>query len=97
MANSVDNLVLLIPDDVLYPWPPELDEAERRWMDRQFPLTLNLGDALYNVRYDVGHGVVTLVWTSGNKRFTPQIRYLPPWSGWRIQVQRGNAISVLRD
>lgn len=90
------DLPLLVPDDFIFSWPQELNEAERAWLDRSYPDRLDLGDASYEVRYDVSQRTVTLVLKRGPKRSTPQLAYLPSWSGFRVQVQRGQAISVIR-
>ncbi len=95
-VESGEDAALLIEDDFLVPWPAPLDEGERRWLERDYPSTFNVGDAAYTVHYDTAHRVVTLDQTQGKRRQAPSLTFLPSWGGWRIQWKRGNAISVLR-
>ncbi|MBW2258715.1 MAG: ATP-dependent RNA helicase, partial [Deltaproteobacteria bacterium] len=55
--ESGEDLALLSEADFL---PEDLPATDRARLDREFPRSLNIGDALYEIRYDVGRRVVTL-------------------------------------
>jgi hypothetical protein len=95
--ESGADLALLLPDDLRFEWPIEVDEHERLRLVRSYPATLDFSEARYQVDYDVFKRTATLVLTSGSKRFRPPPSYLPSWPGWTVRLKRGNALTVLRD
>ncbi len=91
--DSGSDLALLSPGDFL---PPELPQHLRRLVDRAFPRQISLGDARYDVAYDLDTRVVTLNKVQGLRKVLPDLRFLPPFPGFRIQVQDRGRVVVIR-
>jgi hypothetical protein len=67
------------------------------WLDREFPRQLKLGDAVYELAYDLAKREATLVRTSGKRTDPPSLSILPPLRGFRVRVQHHSKVWVLRD
>ncbi|MEO1266513.1 MAG: hypothetical protein AAFX99_00350, partial [Myxococcota bacterium] len=97
--QSGDEIELLLADDFLWPWPEPLSSgSEQEWLGRNYPLELSLGGGVrYTIAYSIARRTVTLVQQAGRKTYRPPMSYLPgSWSGWRIELKQGNAVSMLR-
>jgi ATP-dependent helicase HrpB len=92
--ESGEDLALLAESDFL---PEDLPASDRARLDREFPRSLNIGDALYEIRYDVTRRVATLEKVRGYRRDPPPLQFLPPLTGWRIEARHKNAVHVLRE
>lgn len=88
-----NDLALLSEGDlVLTPLPTPI----REWLDRQFPRTVDLSDALYKITYDLGRRVVTLEQTAGQRKNPPTAQMLPGFSGFGIKVKSHSRTWVVR-
>lgn len=89
-----DDLLLLEPEDLLPEEPPFLLREQIR---RSFPLELSIGDAAYQIGYDVSRRVATLHQVSGLRKTPPPTRYLPALPGWKLLWEHKNRIRTLRE
>ena len=87
------DLQLLTADDLL---AADLPNGLKEWLDRQFPRTVDLGDAVYKVVYDLGNRLVTLEQTSGQRATPPTAQVLPSLSGFAIKVKSRSRTWVVR-
>lgn len=78
----------LVPEEV--PW----DVAEV--LDKEFPPTLDLGQATFAVRYEPSRRTVVLERKRGAKGVVPPVRYLPAWRGWRVELKEASNVRQLR-
>ena len=92
-VESGEDLALLAEKDLL---APDLSSEARRWIDRKFPRTVSIGDALYRVHYDLRRREVTLDKVKGQRKELPSLSYLPPFPGFRILVKDRASLRVLR-
>jgi HrpA-like RNA helicase len=90
------DLALLLGDDFLWPWPAALYEAERQWLDRNYPLQFQWHTTTYDVTYQVARRTVTLEAQGRGKHPLPPLTFLPSWPGWRIQHRKASNVTVLR-
>jgi ATP-dependent helicase HrpB len=93
-VESGDDLALLSDDDFT---ADDLPDDTRAWLDKEFPRRLKLGDAAYDLDYDLAEREVTLVRTAGKRKEPPSLSILPPFRGFRVRVQHHSKIWVLRD
>ena len=91
--ESGRDLALLSSEDVL---APELAPPARRWLDESLPRTVNPGDAVYEVEYDLRTRTATLTKVSGTRTDPPSLTFLPPLRGFEIRVRHGNGVWQLR-
>lgn len=87
------DLALLSADDLT---APDLPFEVRSVVDREFPRRLHVGDAVYEVHYDLGRRQVVLSMTSGKRDKPPPPQFLPPFRGFRVCVEAGGAMHVVR-
>jgi hypothetical protein len=93
-VQSNEDLALLSAADFLAPeLPYELSSS----LDRDFPSSINVGDASYRAEYDLARNQVLLKLVKGNRSSPPPLSYLPRFSGLRICVEGPRGISVLRE
>lgn len=92
-VESGRDLPLLAADDFL---APEMPAMIRDWMDRAYPRYIDLGDAQYEVTYDLGGRKVTLNQKAGGRNSPPTLSFLPSFQGFGIQVKRHSKTWVLR-
>jgi len=92
-VESGDDLQLLSDSDLL---APDLPPATREWLDRKFPRTLDVGDGLYRVLYDLYARKVTLDKTDGGRKIPPALTLLPAFSGFAITVKHHSRTWILR-
>lgn len=90
------DLELLLAEDFLWPWPAALYEAEREWLERNYPLEFQWHTTTYDVSYQVAQRTVTLEPRGRGKSPLPPLTFLPSWPGWRIQHKRASNVTVLR-
>jgi len=64
-------------------------------LDRAFPRRLSLGDARYELTYDLEKGQVTLNQIQGKRR-VPQLSYLPAFAGFSIVFREKHKVIVIR-
>ena len=92
-VETSDDLALLSAGDLV---PPELPFEVRATLEREFPLTVNAGDAVYEATYDLERGQVTLRTTKGGGSTLPPLSYLPRFEGLRICIDGPRGIAILR-
>ena len=93
-VESGDDLALLSAGDLV---PAELPFESRAQLEREFPLTVSVGDAVYEADYDLDRNQVLLRMVKGNRRDPPPLGYLPKFSGLRICVDSARGIAVIRE
>jgi len=91
--ESGEDLALLSPKDLLAPDVPYL---VRSALERDFPRTVNVGDARYRVDYDLDARRVTLVLVAGQRKDAPPLSYLPKFPGFGIVVSTPRGTQVVR-
>lgn len=92
-VESGDDLAMLSASDLV---PPDVPFEWRGRLDREFPLTVSVGDALYEADYDLNRGQVTLRMTQGSRQAPPPLAYLPRFAGLRICVDGPRGTTILR-
>jgi ATP-dependent helicase HrpB len=92
-VESGDDLALLSAADFLV---PELPYESLGPIDRDYPLTVSVGDAAYRVEYQLAQNQVTLHMVKGNRAEPPPLSYLPKFPGLRICVESRRGMSVVR-
>jgi ATP-dependent helicase HrpB len=92
-VQSGDDLAMLSAADFL---PPEVPFELRARLDREFPLSVSVGDAVYRVEYDLERKQVTLRMTKGNRQAPPPLSYLPRFAGLKVRVDGPRGVVVLR-
>ena len=92
-VESGDDLALLTPGDVTAPALPDTVQAA---LDREFPRTLDHGDAAYAVEYDPGRRMVTLRRVRGRRKEAPRASYLPAFAGFSVRMEHGGAFVSIR-
>ena len=66
-------------------------------VDREFPSSVQSGDCSYRVEYDLQRRQVLLAVSRGRSLTPPPLSYLPRFRGFRICVEAGGRIVVLRE
>jgi ATP-dependent helicase HrpB len=93
-VESGDDLPLLSSKDLL---PADIPHESRVALEREFPLTVSVGDATYAAEYDMDRGQVMLRMLTGSRRDPPPLAYLPRFAGLRICVDGPRGIAVIRE
>jgi ATP-dependent helicase HrpB len=93
-VESGEDLALLSPADLL---PPELPYAAKAQFEKEYPLVVTVGDARYEVDYDVPARTATLRMVKGIRKDPPPLGYLPKFTGMKIIVEAGRSLWVLRE
>ncbi len=93
-VTSGEDLGLLSASDLL---AFDLPIETRDWLDREFPRTLSLGDAMYQITYDLKKQEATLVKVSGKRKDPPSLATIPPLRGFRVKAQHHSRVWVLRE
>ncbi len=93
-VESGDDAALLAVDDLA---PPELAPWVRDFLDREYPRSLALGDAFYEIDYDLGRRQVILRMVRGTRDTAPPASYLPRFEGLRVCVESRRAMHVVRE
>jgi ATP-dependent helicase HrpB len=92
-VESGDDLALLSASDFL---APDLPYEVREPLDREYPLTVSVGDATYRADYDLGRNQVVLHMLKGSRQDPPSLAYLPRFPGLRICVEGPRGMAVIR-
>ncbi len=93
-VESGDELALLSGIDLV---PPALPESVSEQLDREFPRTVSVGDAVYEVDYDLIAQQATLRMVRGTRKEPPPAAYLPKFPGMRVCVEAGRSLWVVRE
>ena len=93
-VESGDELALLSGTDLV---PPALPESVQEQLDREFPRTVSVGDASYEVDYDLVAQQATLRMVRGTRKEPPPAGYLPKFPGMRVCVEAGRSMWVVRE
>lgn len=93
-VEQAEDLAMLSGSDFL---APDLPEEQRAELDRDYPASVNVGDATYRAEYDLEKNQVLLHMVKGNRREPPKLSYLPRFAGLRICVESARGITVLRE
>ena len=92
--ETSEDLPLLSPGDfVIDDVGPELAPI----LEREFPLRVDTGDCTYRVEYDLARRQVLLAILRGQRATPPPLSYLPRFRGFRICVEAGGRIVVVRE
>jgi ATP-dependent helicase HrpB len=93
-VESAEDLALLSAPDFL---AAELSPETHAALERDFPATVNVGDAIYRTEYDLERKQVLLQLVKGNRREPPPLAYLPRFPGLRVCVSGPRGVAVLRE
>lgn len=93
-VESGDDLPMLSARDFL---ADDLPYESRSVLDREFPRTVSVGDAVYAANYDVARSQVLLRMIRGSRRDPPPLAYLPRFPGLRVCVETARGIAVVRE
>ncbi len=93
-VESGDDLPMLSAKDLL---AEDVPFESRSMLEKEFPPSVNVGDAIYATEYDVDRGQVLLRMTKGSRRDPPPLGYLPRFPGLRIVVESARGITTLRE
>ncbi len=93
-VESGDDLALLSPIDLT---ADDLPFEARSMLDKEFPRSVDVGDACYEADYDLDAHQVTLRIVKGSRRDPPPISYLPRFTGLRVCVEGPRGFTVLRE
>jgi ATP-dependent helicase HrpB len=93
-VESGDDLPMLSPKDLL---AEDIPFECRSMLEKEFPRTVSVGDAVYVAEYDIPGSRVLLRMTKGSRRDPPPLAYLPRFPGLRICVESARGITVLRE
>jgi hypothetical protein len=92
-VEAPEDVALLSPSDFL---APELPEEIRAQLDRDYPESINVGDAVYRADYDLAQHQVVLQLIKGTRRDPPPLAYLPRLGGLRVFVAGPRGTVLLR-
>ena len=87
-----EDLQLLEPEDLL---PPTLPYHLADAVQRDYPRRVDLGEALYEVQYDLARRQAVLVLSSGGRHRAPPRSYLPRFPGLKVSIQAGGSLVEL--
>lgn len=93
-VESGEDLPMLSAKDLL---ADDVPFESRSMLEKEFPSSVNVGDAVYATEYDVERGQVLLRMTKGSRRDPPPLGYLPRFPGLRIVVEGPRGITTLRE
>ena len=91
--ESGDDLPLLEAEDLTV---PQLPEAIREQLEREFPLRVNVGDAAFEASYDLPRRQVVLKLVAGHRQTPPPAAYLPRFGGFRVFAEAGGTMHRVR-
>ncbi len=92
-VESGEDLALLSADDFL---PEDVSTALLPQLKERFPQNVDLGDAFYEVEYDLPRRQVLLNLVRGTKTKPPQAQYLPRFEGFKVFVEAGGCFHPVR-
>jgi ATP-dependent helicase HrpB len=92
-VESGDDLALLSAADLT---PPDLPHEVKHSLLRDYPLTVSVGDAVYEADYDLTAHQVILRMVKGSRREPPPPGYLPRFPGLRVMVDGPRGVTLLR-
>lgn len=92
-VQSGEDLALLSPADFL---APELPYESRGSIERDYPMTVSVGDASYRAEYDLSQNQVTLQRLKGSRSEAPTLAFLPRFPGLRVVVEGPRGLTVVR-
>jgi HrpA-like RNA helicase len=87
--ESDADLPLLSPEDLL---PPEPDPAVTLIITRNYPKSLNIGDARYRIEYQLSERIAIFHQTGGDRKDPPSAMHLPALPGLRLYWERSNRV-----
>lgn len=93
-VESGEDAALLTSEDLL---PEDLEPWIRDVLDEEYPRTLTLGDASYEIDYDLARRQVLLRMVRGTRETAPPANYLPRFRGFRVCAESRRAMHVVRD
>ena len=93
-VEGADDLALLSPQDFE---APDVPAPVRAYLDKQYPRTVDTGDAKYEAEYAMNARQVTLRMVRGSRREPPPTGYLPRFPGLRVVVETGKTVRVVRE
>jgi hypothetical protein len=93
-VESGEDAALLSAEDLL---PPPLAPWVRDHLDAEYPRTFALGDAFYQVDYDLTRRQVVLRMIRGTRETAPPASYLPRFRGFRVCLESRRAMHVIRE
>ncbi len=92
-VEGADDLALLEPEDLL----PEAPNPEVvRTIEHRFPRTLNVGDARYEIEYQVAARKAIFHQVSGSRKQAPSPMHLPRLPGFRTFWEHKNRVRAIR-
>lgn len=87
--EAQEDVQLVDAEDLLPPALPfHLEEA----VERDYPSRVDLGEAKYEVQYDLGSKRAVLVLKAGGRHKAPPRRYLPRFPGLKVSIQAGGTM-----
>jgi ATP-dependent helicase HrpB len=92
--ESAKDLSLLGPDDLA---PDPLPEAVQTVLDKDFPPSLDFGDASYAIEYALGRQQVTVRQVGGSRKHPPELSWLPAFRGLKVLFQKKGTARVLKE
>jgi hypothetical protein len=92
-VESGDDLALLRAEDLI---APDLPESGRERIDREFPLTVSVGDASYDAEYDLAKRQVILKLSRGHRQTPPPAAYLPRFGGFTVFAEAAGTLHRVR-
>jgi ATP-dependent helicase HrpB len=93
-VESGDDLALLSAADLTL---ADIPFESRAALDREFPLVVNVGDAVYEADYELDRSQVLLRRVKGSREGAPPLAYLPRFAGLRICIDGPRGIAVVRE
>jgi ATP-dependent helicase HrpB len=93
-VESGDDLAMLSAADLTM---PELPFESRSQLEKEFPLVVNVGDAVYEATYDLDRSQVVLRKVKGSRDTPPPLSYLPRFAGLRICVDGPRGMAIVRE
>ncbi len=90
--ESGDDLALLDAADLL---PPPPDEEVAKVIQRNYPRTLNIGDARYQIEYRLAERSAVLHQVGGTRRDPPPSSHLPSLPGLRLFWELKNRVQQI--
>ena len=87
--ESGDDMALLDAEDLLPEEPPEEIAAN---IERRFPTRLNIGDAAYEIEYQVSKRTAILHQVRGRRKLPPSPVHLPRLPGFKLFWEYKNRV-----
>ncbi|MFK7985341.1 MAG: helicase-related protein [Sandaracinaceae bacterium] len=92
-VETGEDAALLSAEDLL---PEPLDPWIQERLDEHYPRTYDLGDASYEIDYDVKKRQVLMRMVRGSRDTPPPPGYLPRFPGFRVRVETRRSIHLVR-